>query len=63
VFLAEKRASVQQETGCNSMSRISKMLGGMWTALTKEEKEVCLIRAVSRQEETSLNFTGMNKVV
>jgi len=31
VFLAEKRASVQQETGCNSMSHISKMLGGMWT--------------------------------
>ena len=46
VFLAEKRARVQQETGCNSMSRISKMLGGMWTTLTKEEKEVCLIRGV-----------------
>lgn len=40
IFLAEKRAAVQQESGCNSMSRISKMLGSMWTTLTREEKKV-----------------------
>ena len=40
IFLAEKRAAVQQESGCNSMSHISKMLGSMWTTLTREEKKV-----------------------